>query len=134
MKRMEKFFAAAVMAGVLCFGTAGAADAAPMMDYNGLHFTDDWDINIDNPSLTEDEQQRFEAAIDGLVGCTYDPVAMMASQSVPGGTIYCVLCRLTPVTLNPVPHWGIAYVHYDEAEGVARLLDVKDIDLTLGQG
>lgn len=71
----------------------------------------------------------FAKAVDGLLGCDYDLVALLGTQVV-AGTNYCVLCRLTPVVPDAVPHWGLAYI-YEDLQGDVSLTEVKDLELGL---
>ena len=73
-------------------------------------------------------QAALEKALEGLVGASYEPVACLGKQVV-AGTNYCLLCRITPVVPNAVPHFALVYV-YQALDGSAELLQVQD--LTLG--
>lgn len=86
-----------------------------------------WTVTEGRTKLDKHTRKVFAKALEGLVGCDYDPVALLGRQVV-AGTNYCILCRLTPVVPKAVPHWGLAYI-YEDLQGNARLTAVKDLPL-----
>ena len=86
-----------------------------------------WSVNEGRLQLGKHERLVFAKAIDHLLGCDYDPVALLGTQVV-AGTNYCFLARLTPVVPDATPHWGLVYV-YEDLQGAVTLSDVKDLPL-----
>jgi hypothetical protein len=72
-----------------------------------------------------DVKAAFEKALDGLVGCNYEPVAYIGSQVV-AGTNYVVLCRTTPVYPNAESVFSMVTICEDH-KGNAELGDVVDL-------
>ena len=77
--------------------------------------------------VPEEAKAAFDKAMekDPLMGAEYTPVALLATQVV-AGTNYCILCQVTPVTLNPVPTWALVYI-YADLEGNAERLNVYEL-------
>ena len=75
--------------------------------------------------LPEDAQAAFDKAMEQLVGATYTPVALLATQLV-AGTNYCILCQITPVVPDPVPSWGLLYL-YADLEGNVEIMNVYEL-------
>ena len=85
-----------------------------------------WEIPAaEAASLTEDAQTAFDKAMEKLVGADYTPVALLATQIV-AGTNYCILCQVTPVVPDPVPHWSLVYI-YADLQGNAEIMNVYDL-------
>ena len=90
--------------------------------------TGGWEIPVYEPAaLPEDAQSAFDAALDGLVGAEYAPVALMGTQLV-AGTNYCILCQITPVVPDAVPGWALVYI-YADLEGNAEITNIVDLDV-----
>ena len=68
-------------------------------------------------------------AVEGLTGCVYEPIALLASQVV-AGMNYCLLCRLTVVYPDAQPTYALVYV-YQNIEGVCELARVEDITFSI---
>ena len=92
--------------------------------------TGGWTVNREDTAMeaNPEAQAALDKALEGLVGASYEPVACLGKQVV-AGTNYCLLCRITPVVPNAVPHFALVYV-YQALDGSAELLQVQD--LTLG--
>ena len=75
--------------------------------------------------LPGDAQAAFDKALEGLVGAEYVPVALLSTQLV-AGMNYCILCQITPVVPNAVPHWALVYI-YADLEGNAEIMNVYDL-------
>ena len=67
-----------------------------------------------------------------MVGATYEPIANLGTQVV-AGLNRCLLCKVTPVVPDPVPHFALVYV-YEDLEGGAELNNVVDYDIDMPQG
>lgn len=76
-------------------------------------------------ALPEDAQAAFEKATSELDGASYTPVALMAEQVVAGRN-YCILCQITPVVPDAVPHWALVYI-YADLQGGAQIINVYDL-------
>ena len=82
--------------------------------------TGDMDINA-NPEALE----AFQKAIEELLGCDYEPVALLATQVV-SGTNYCILARTSTVTAQPYTTYQLVYV-YQDLEGNCEALQFQDL-------
>ena len=82
-------------------------------------------VKAEAQPLTEDAQAAFDKAMEGLVGASYTPVALLATQLV-SGTNYCILCQVTPVVPNPVPAWALVYI-YADLQGNAKIMNVYEL-------
>lgn len=95
----------------------------------GMALLGGWSLAPDlSISLTEEDQARFDKALEGLTGMGYEPVAVLATQLVAGKN-YAYLCKATPVSSKGIPHWVVAVV-YEDLQGEATLSNVAEIDLT----
>ena len=86
-------------------------------------------------NVTEIPQEAMDAFNDAtaeLVGCVYEPVALLATQVV-AGMNYCILCRATIVVPEAETVYVLAYVYRDTA-GVSTLLKVQDVNISLFDG
>lgn len=85
-----------------------------------------WEITAaEGCTLPEAAQAAFEKATGTLLGATYTPVALLATQIV-AGTNYCVLCQIAPVVPDPVPKWALVYI-YADLEGNAEITNIYDL-------
>lgn len=90
--------------------------------------TGGWEIAAaEDSTLPEDVQAAFEKATEALLGATYTPVALLATQIV-AGTNYCVLCQIAPVVPDPVPKWALVYI-YADLEGKVEITNIYDLDV-----
>lgn len=78
----------------------------------------------DSPVVTEELQAKLDKALEGQVGATYTPVAYLGSQIVSGHN-YMLLCRVAPVTADPVETYAIVSI-YEDTEGNAQMTNVSD--------
>lgn len=78
-------------------------------------------------AVPEEVAQALEKAMEGLMGATWEPVALLGTQLV-AGTNYCLLCRITPVVPDPVGHYALVYLYVD-LQGNAEILGTADLDL-----
>lgn len=81
--------------------------------WSGFHF-----------ELTEEAQKVFAAALEGLVGMTYTPVAF-ATQVV-AGMDYCYLCRGVP-SYQGAPETAFKVYVYVPSEGTPHLTTIDRI-------
>lgn len=84
-------------------------------------------VSQEEGKLPDEAKAAFDKATEKLVGASYKPLALLATQLV-AGTNYCILCEISPVVLNPVPHFALVYV-YADLEGNATITNIADLDL-----
>ena len=78
-------------------------------------------------SLPEDASDAFEAAMEGYVGVSYSPIALLGTQLV-SGTNYKFLCYGTLVTKDPVTSWYVVDI-YENLQGEYSITDIQLFDL-----
>ena len=87
-----------------------------------------WAVNADDPTLIPEEAlEAFNKATEELVGCDYEPIALLGSQVV-AGTNYCLLCKCTVVTPDAPVSYVLMYI-YSGVDGTHEVLDIQDITL-----
>ena len=87
-----------------------------------------WTANADDPTLIPEEAlEAFNKATEELVGCDYEPIALLGSQVV-AGTNYCLLCKCTVVTPDAPVSYVLMYI-YSGVDGTNEVLDIQDITL-----
>ena len=87
-----------------------------------------WAANADDPTLIPEEAlEAFNKATEELVGCDYEPIALLGSQVV-AGTNYCLLCKCTVVTPDAPVSYVLMYI-YNGVDGTNEVLDIQDITL-----
>ena len=87
-----------------------------------------WVANADDPTLIpEAALEAFNKATEELVGCDYEPIALLGSQVV-AGTNYCLLCKCTVVTPDAPVSYVLMYI-YSGVDGTNEVLDIQDITL-----
>ena len=84
-------------------------------------------VSQEEGKLPEDAKAAFDKTQEQLVGATYKPLALLATQVV-AGTNYCILCEISPVVPDPVPHFALVYI-YADLEGNASITRVADLDI-----
>ena len=95
----------------------------------GMALLGGWTLTPDlSVSLTEEDKAIFDKAMEGFTGVGYEPAAVLATQLVSGKN-YAYLCKVTPVTSKPIPHWAVVVV-YQDLQGEASVSKVTEIDLT----
>ena len=82
--------------------------------------TGDLDINKNSEALA-----AFQKAIEELLGCEYEPVALLATQVV-AGTNYCILARTSTVAQQPYTTYQLVYV-YEDLSGNCEVLKFQDL-------
>ena len=76
--------------------------------------------------LPEDAEAAFEKALDGFVGSTVEPMALLGTQVV-SGTNYAILCSVTPVTSNSIPSVEVVTV-YEYLDGNAQFANFRTVN------
>ncbi len=89
-----------------------------------------WTTN-QSDKLTKEEKAVLEKALDGLVGATYKPVRLLATQTV-AGTNYAFLCKTTVVYPGAEPTYTIVYV-YEDLDGNVEITNVEDLVAQSGE-
>ena len=88
-----------------------------------------WSAYTDNPTeIPTEALDALNAALDGLEGCVYKPIALLGTQIV-AGTNYCFLCETTVVVPDAQPGYALVYV-FDGLEGEHELLRVQEIEFS----
>lgn len=88
-----------------------------------------WQDNSEFPNMLSDEENEiFNKALEGVVGVSYTPVAKLASQVV-AGTNYAFLATGTKVTATPITHLYVVKI-YADLSGNAEVTNICGIDLS----
>lgn len=85
-----------------------------------------WTLTED-AALTQEAKDAFDGAMDGLVGVSYTPVALLGTQLV-SGTNYCFLCEATVVYPDAKPYYALVSV-YRDLQGQAEIRNIVAMDL-----
>lgn len=121
---MKKLLCTLLALTLLTVSFVPALAEEPMMKLGG------WISNTENPAeIPQEVLDAFNKAIEGLEGCTYEPIALLASQVV-AGMNYCLLCRLTVVYPDAQPTYALVYV-YQSIEGACGLARVENITFSI---
>ena len=101
------------------------AEAAeePAAEENAAFVLGGW-TPAESPAITVDMENLLGQATESLLGATYMPVAYLGSQLVAGRN-HAFVCRVTPVTADPVETYAIVTV-YEDLEGKASLRNVYE--------
>lgn len=89
-----------------------------------------WTVNAEavTPVIPDEAKEAFDAAMEGLDGVGYEPIAYLGSQVV-AGVNYGFLCRAKVV--SPDAQASLCTVKvYRDLEGNASILDIKDIAIS----
>ena len=78
----------------------------------------------ESPEVPAEVKALLEKAAEKLLGAEYEPVALIGSQVV-AGTNYQLLCRITPVVPDAVPHYAIVTL-YEDPDGNASITDILE--------
>ncbi len=76
-------------------------------------------------------EAALEAALEGLVGAAYEPVAV-AGTKVVSGTNYLILCKITAVTPDAEGSYNLVTV-YEDLEGNAEITDVTELEYSIDE-
>ena len=120
---MKKFFAFLTLVALLLTALAlpVLAEEEPLVG--------GWSAYTDNPTeIPAEALDALNAALDGLEGCVYKPIALLGTQVV-AGTNYCFLCETTVVVPDAQPGYALVYV-FDGLEGEHELLRVQEIEFS----
>ena len=120
---MKKFFTFLTLAALLLTALAlpVLAEEEPLVG--------GWSAYTDNPTeIPAEALDALNAALDGLEGCVYKPIALLGTQVV-AGTNYCFLCETTVVVPDAQPGYALVYV-FDGLEGEHEILRVQEIEFS----
>lgn len=121
---MKKLLCAMLTLMLFALSCVPALAEEPMMKLGG------WISNTGDPAdIPQEVLDAFSKAVEGLTGCAYEPIALLASQVV-AGMNYCLLCRLTVVYPDAQPTYALVYV-YQNIEGACELARVEDITFSI---
>ena len=81
--------------------------------------------------LTDDAKKAFEKAMDGLTGVNYQPIALLATQTV-AGTNYRILCEATVVYPGAEMYYSIVTI-YEDLDGNASILSIANMETESAQ-
>ena len=89
-----------------------------------------WQVYVnESVSISEDAAAAFDKALDSLGDALYMPVAELGSQVVAGRN-YCLLCAVTPYTLDKPTTYALVYV-YVNPQGAATVADIDDVEIEI---
>ena len=105
---------------------ATSPKVAKSTDANGEILPGAW-VNwaADPLDIPENVKAAFDKALEGLVGHTYEPIAILGTQVV-SGMNYCLLCKTTVVTPDAPVSYTLVYI-YEALDGTAEILSIQDI-------
>ena len=132
MNKLYKMMGSLLMVGGIALGMTATGEAAVETQAQNRSTVTaaavgGWTVTEGSTKIDRHTRKVFFQAVDGLVGCDYEPVALLGKQ-VAAGTHYCLLSRLTPVVPDAKAHWGLVYV-YEDLQGQAKLIGVEDMEL-----
>ena len=88
-----------------------------------------WEVaEVGRSEFEADEEEMFKKAMEVVLGETYEPVCVLATQLV-SGTNYAFLARGTTVTETPVSNFFVVTI-YKDLEGNASLKGISEINLS----
>lgn len=96
--------------------------AAPVSPLGG------WTLTEEEAVIPADAKEALDAALNGMTGVGYTPVAYLGSQVV-AGTNYAFLCKATVITREPVTKL-VRLTVYRDLSGAASVTAVEDVALT----
>ncbi len=79
---------------------------------------------MDDMSVTDEIRDLVAKATEKMTGADYEAVAFIAKQIV-SGTNYLILCRITPVTKDPVAKYALVTI-YEDLQGSASVSEVLE--------
>ncbi|MBQ6492429.1 MAG: hypothetical protein IJI92_00975 [Erysipelotrichaceae bacterium] len=88
-----------------------------------------WEVaEVGRTEFEADEEEMFKKAMEVVLGETYEPVCVLATQLV-SGMNYAFLARGTTVTETPVSNFFVVTI-YKDLEGNASLKGISEINLS----
>ena len=117
MKKLMAFILAALLLFSLSACGQGKTEAKSV---GGWTLTDDG-------AVTKESKDAFDKAMDGFVGVSYTPVALLGTQLV-SGMNYSFLCEATVVYPDARPYYAVVTV-YQDTQGKAEIKNIVALDL-----
>ena len=126
MKKSIRFTSAA-MAALIAMScatfSAFADDSIELADDSGYteFLAGGWEVNTGSTSISKNAAAKaaFKKATAGLLGVSYQPIAVLGTQVV-AGTKYAILCKATPVIPDAAPDITIMYI-YENVDGTVDI-------------
>lgn len=78
-------------------------------------------------NLSEEDTSIFDKAMEGFVGVSYSPIAVLSTQAV-AGTNYAYLCEATPVVQDPESYYAIVTI-YEDLSGNTEISDIVELGM-----
>ncbi len=122
MKKIYRQLVAAGMALALAVGTAGCVQAVHAEEKKESAAVGGWEEAQDG-TITEDLQELFDKAMEGLVGVDYSPIELLEKQIV-SGTNYRFLCESRVVYPGAAVRKAVVTI-YEDLEGNVSILDIE---------
>lgn len=126
MKKSIRFTSAAMAALIAMSCTAFSAfadDSIELADDSGYteFLAGGWEVNTGSTSISKNAAAKaaFKKATAGLLGVSYQPIAVLGTQVV-AGTKYAILCKATPVIPDAAPDITIMYI-YENVDGTVDI-------------
>ena len=85
-----------------------------------------WNLPEDN-AMTEEAQAAFEKATSELLGCSYEPIAVLGTQVV-AGINYVILAKVTPIYPGAEANYALVYI-YADLSGNATVTSITDFSI-----
>lgn len=87
-----------------------------------------WSVSYEPAcELTEVAAEAFAGATEGIIGVSYDPLAVVGNQVV-AGMNYAYICRLSPVVPDPVGTLNVVIV-YRNLSGESQITSIVPLNL-----
>lgn len=129
MKKLISLFLALMMAILAIPALAEDAQDPDMAfdpDIDPDFLVSAWESWTGDPlEIPDDVKAAFDKTMEGLVGCTYEPIAILGSQVV-SGMNYCLLCKTTIVTPDAPVSYTLVNI-YEALDGTAEILSIQDV-------
>lgn len=102
----------------------GKVEISEIADINVTEYTEEKDMKFEQLSgafqadkaiggrLSEEVQIAYDKAMENLMGVSYEPIALLASQIVSGNN-YAILCKATSVTEKPCTKLAVVTIYAD---------------------
>ena len=113
---MKRILALVLMLSLLIVPCAFAEDGA---------LAGGWTLCDPAEPIPEEALAAFDKAMEGLVGVSYEPAALLSTQVV-AGLNYCFLCKAQVIVPDAQPYWAYVYV-YADLEGDAAVTSIGAI-------
>lgn len=82
-------------------------------------------VKPESSELTPHVKAVFDKAMEELVGVSYVPIELLATQTV-AGTNYAILCKAQVVVPGAEEYEAVVYI-YEDLEGNATVSDIVDV-------